>query len=860
MSDTASAVGSAGAQARRESGPAPLPNPAPRPEGELQELARIWQQPKGIHFVSAVNNNYVGIWYIGTAFLFFILAGFLALIMRTQLAQPEFRLIGHELYNQLFTMHGTIMMFLFAVPMVEAISVFLLPNMQAARDLPFPRLSAYAFWAYFFGGLAFFCSLFFGLAPDGGWFMYPPLTSYEYSPGINADFWLLGIGFIEISAIAGAIEIIVGVLKTRAPGQSLDKLPVYSWAMLIFALMVVFAFPAIIAATLLLELERAFHWPFFIAEKGGDPLLWQHLFWFFGHPEVYVIFLPAAGMVSMIVPTMAQTPLVGYRLVVLAVIGTGFLSFGLWVHHMFTTGIPPLSLSFFSAASMAVAIPSGIQVFAWIATIASGKLQNKTPTYFILGFLFIFTLGGLTGVMVAMVPFDWQAHDTYFVVAHFHYVLIGGMVFPMFAAFYYWAPTASKKPLSETLGKWTFWLIFIGVNITFFTMHITGLMGMPRRTYTYLAEMGWGTLNLISTLGSYLIGAGALVFLYDLAKNFRPYQGDLGNVWNAGTLEWLPSANFQTRSIPIVNSREPLWDQPNLPEEVEAGRYYLPDAQTGGRETVVTSPIDARPQYVLQVPGPSWLPVFAAFFTAAFFIGLTIQLYIPSFICGLLSVVFVIWWLWDSDPGPARVGDIDIGGGLVLPTYVTGSVNHSWWAMVVLICVTGMVFACFVFSYFYLWTVNPGMWHRSAAALPPAGWAIGSGLLYMASSLAVWFAGKWLPDGPQRSAWPTRIALILSAPLLIGGIVLEISGHLSMGLSPSRDGYGAVVFAFASFQGFFTAVLTIMALYTVARSLSGRLSKVRSSTFDNTQLFWHYGVVQGLIALLVVHLFPRALG
>ncbi|MBM6583276.1 cytochrome c oxidase subunit I [Microvirga sp. BT689] len=860
MSDATFQGGIADTRVGQESQPVRLPNPAPRPEGELEELKRAWEQPKGIHFISAVNNNYVGVWYVGTAFLFFVLAGILALIMRTQLAQPELRLVGHELYNQLFTMHGTIMMFLFAVPMVEALSVFLLPNMLAARDLPFPRLSAYAFWAYFFGGLAFFTSLFFGLAPNGGWFMYPPLTSYIYSPGVNADFWLLGIGFIEISAIAGAIEIIVGVLKTRAPGQSLDKLPVYSWAMLVFALMVIIAFPAIIAATLLLELERAFHWPFFIAEKGGDPLLWQHLFWFFGHPEVYIIFLPAAGMVSMIVPAMAQTPLAGYRLVVLAVIGTGFLSFGLWVHHMFTTGLPQLSLSFFSAASMAVSIPTGIQVFAWIATIASGKLQNKTPTYFILGFLFIFVLGGLTGVMVAMVPFDWQAHDTYFIVAHFHYVLIGGMVFPMFAAFYYWAPTASQRPLSETLGKWAFWLIFVGVNVTFFTMHITGLMGMPRRTYTYLAEMGWGTFNLISTLGAYMIAAGVLVFLIDLAKNFRPYKGDLGNVWNAGTLEWLPSGNYQTRSIPIITSREPLWDQPNLADDVEAGRYYLPGAPTRGRETIVTSPIEATAQYVLQIPGPSWRTVFAAFFTASFFIGLTIKLYVPAFICGVLAVVCVIWWLWDTDPGPAESGDINIGGGLRLPTYVTGSMNHSWWAMIILMIVTGMVFSCIVFSYLFLWTVNPHIWPTSAAALPPIWWPVGAAALLVASSLLIWFAGRRLSQVPERSAWPTRIALCLAVPLLIGSVVLEVFGQLETGLHPSESGYGAVVYSLASYQGFVVAVLALMGLYTVVRSLAGRLNRVRRSTFDNTQLFWHYGVAQGLVALLIIHAFPRFLG
>ncbi len=302
------------------SGGRPTPSPVPRPEGEEERLRRLWRLPRGIALLTAVNNTKVGVWYIGTALLFFLIAGLLALVMRLQLAVPDNDLLDHNTYNQFFTVHGTGMMFLFAVPIVEAIGVYLLPSFLAARDLPFPRLSAFAFWAYFFGGIAFFCSLIFGAAPDGGWFMYPPLTSYEHSPGINADFWLLGIGFIEISAIAGAIEIVVGILRTRPPGMTLDKLPIYAWSMLVMAGMIIFAFPAVIVATALLEIERAFHWPFFIADKGGDPLLWQHLFWFFGHPEVYIIFLPAAGLVSMMVPTLARRPLIGHDFVVLALV------------------------------------------------------------------------------------------------------------------------------------------------------------------------------------------------------------------------------------------------------------------------------------------------------------------------------------------------------------------------------------------------------------------------------------------------------------------------------------------------------------------------------------------------------------
>lgn len=837
-----------------------FPNPLPRPEGEFDALKQTWRPPRGISFITAVNNTYVGLWYVATAFLFFILAGILALMMRAQLTVPENELIGHDLYNQLFTMHGTVMMFLFAVPAVEAASVYLLPNMQAARDLPFPRLSAYAFWAYFVGGLVFFSTIFFGLAPNGGWFMYPPLTGTTYSPADNADWWLLGIGFIEISAIAGAIEIIVGVMKTRAVGMSLDKLPVYSWAMLIFAAMIVVGFPAIILGTLLLEMERAFDWPFFIAARGGDPLLWQHLFWFFGHPEVYIIFLPATGMVSMIVPTMAQTPLVGYRLVVLALIATGFLSFGLWVHHMFTTGLPKMSLSFFSAASTAVAVPSGIQVFAWIATIAAGRMKLTTPSLFVIGFLFIFTLGGLTGVMVAVAPFDWQAHDTYFIVAHLHYVLVGGMVFPLFAAFYYWVPVASSRALSERLGRWVFGLMFLGVNITFLPMHVTGLIGMPRRVYTYPVGMGFDALNLVSTVGAFMIAAGVAIFVFDMARNFRfAMENNAGNVWNASTLEWLPNGNYGTRSIPAVNSREPLWDNPNLSREVEAGRYYLPGTVTGGREALVTSPFDARPQYVLQIPGPGWQPILAAVFTAAFFLLLTVKLIFPSFICGVLAVGCMIWWLWETDPGPVRP-PADIGGGFTVPVYVTGPMNHSWWAMIVLLVVCGMIFTCLIFSYLFLWLVNPGAWPPTDVTLPEAVWPFLAATLYAAGAFAIMRASRLL-RGDARSA-PRSVPILIGAALVLtcGASAVDFLTLWQTGLSPSVHAYGAAVYAILSLQVFFVMTTLIMGFYTIARWVAAKLDPVRRTTFDNTMLFWYYTTGQGFAGLLVVHGFPRLTG
>lgn len=720
-----------------------LPNPDPRPEGEVRELERIWATPRGWRLVTAVNNTVIGLLYLGVAFLFFLMAGLLAVVMRTQLALGDNRLVDQDLYNQMFTVHGTTMMFLFAVPAVEALGVMLLPQMLAARDLPFPRLSAFAIWAYVVGGLVFFSTIFYDLAPKGGWFMYPPLTLMEYSPGDNADFWLLGIGFIEISAIAGAVEIVVGALRTRPPGMSLAKMPIFAWTMLIFASMIMFAFPAVILATMMLEIERAFGWPFFTAALGGDPLLWQHLFWFFGHPEVYIIFLPAAGLVSMMVPTMARTPLVGYHLIVVALIGTGFFSFGLWVHHMFTTGIPALSLAFFSAASMAVAVPSGIQVFSWIATIAAGRERFRitTASLFILGFLFIFTLGGLTGVMVAMVPFDHQVHDTYFVVAHFHYVLIGGFVFPLFAAIYYWMPLFSRRMLSERLGRWVFWLIFIGFNVTFLPMHLTGLRGMPRRVWTYPGEMGWDTLNLISTVGTYVLAVGVLVFLVDLAAKFRLGNGPQENPWGAGTLEWLPNDVYSTRSIPHITSREPLWDRPSLPQEVRDGHHYLPNAPTGWRETIVTSPIHARPQYVIQMPGPGWPPFLAAVFTAAFFLLLTVKMVTIATICGVLAIAFILVWAWGLDPGPSK-GMIEIAKGVRLPTYMSGPTSHSWWAMVVLMFVAASLYLAYVFSYLFLWVVSPEVW-------APIG-----------SPNHRRLAGPW---GPRRCFSPARVSYGLSA-------------------------------------------------------------------------------------------------
>ena len=827
-----------------------FPTPGPRPDEEVKELERIWCAPRGWQYLTAVNNNYIGFYYIVAAFGFFLAAGVLALGMRVQLAAPMQEFLSPETYNQFFTMHGTVMMFLFAVPAVEAMGILLLPQMLAARDLPFPRLSAFAFWAYLVGGVAFFCSLFVGLAPDGGWFMYPPLTSRAYSPGINTDFWLLGIGFIEISAIAGAIEIIVGVLRTRAPGMSLDKMPIFAWAMLVFAVMIVIAFPSIILGTLLLELERAFNWPFFDPTRGGDALLWQHLFWFFGHPEVYIIFLPAAGMMSMMVATVAQTPLVGYRLVVAAMVATGFISFGVWAHHMFTVGMPGMSTNFFSAASMAVSVPAGIQVFAWIATLASGRIRWSTPALFVVGSILIFTVGGLSGVMVAMVPFDWQAHDSYFIVAHLHYVLIGGMVFPLFAAFYYWIPMISRRPLSERVGRWVFWLMFGGMHLTFLPMHLTGLMGMPRRVYTYLDGSAYALLNLVSTIGAGVLALGILLFLVDVARNFRwaPAEGNAGNLFGAGSLEWLPSALYSTRSIPLVTSRDPLWDQPGLSREVEEGRHFLPNSATGLRETIVTSPVMAEPEYIEIMPGPSPWPLASAIFTAFFFLALTVKAYGFATFSGLVMLVTAMRWLWETDR-PIRQSSADIGANIQRATYRVGPSSHGWWALSILFVVFGMIMFMAAFGFLYLYGVHPAFWIAPpdlVSLLPIAG--LNAAALGLAR-----VAGRSLrtADRPRRRVW---VWTLLAAAPLLAACWYDAHSWLDAGLLPSSSGQGATVFAIIAQQATVVALAVLMCIYFVMRATRALVVCPRDATLDAVLRVVQFAAVQGIAVAALTRL------
>jgi cytochrome c oxidase subunit 1 len=609
-------------------------------EQERRTLEETWKDPPGFRgWLTSTDHKAIGRRYIITAFIFFLTGGVLAVLMRVQLSRPENNFLGPDLYNQIFTMHGTTMMFLFAIPVMEAFAIYLVPLMVGTRNIVFPRLAAFSYWIYLFGGVMLYVFFFLNTGPDTGWFSYVTLAGPEFSPGKRVDVWTRLVNFTEIAALAVAVEIIITVFKMRAPGMSLNRIPLYVWTMIVVSFMIVFAMPAMMISSIFLALDRLVGTHFYNPAEGGDVLLWQHLFWFFGHPEVYIIFLPATGFVSSIIPVFARRPIFGYTALVLAIIANGFISFGLWVHHMFATGLPQLGSSFFTAATMLIAIPSGIQIFCWTATMWTGRVRLRTPMLFVLGFFFIFVLGGLTGVMQASVPVDLQLHDTFFVVAHFHYVLIGGAVFPLFGAFYYWFPKFTGRMLGEGLGKLNFWLMFTGFNLAFFPMHILGLQGMPRRVYTYLPETGWGNLNLLATVGGLVLALGVLVFIINALRSIRRGEVAGANPWHADTLEWAtasPPPSYNFFRLPIVQGREALWTRsPESP--------VVTGLRSDCREILITRTMDAEPDHKLILPGPNVGPLLLALAASATFIG---SIFTPWALPAGMVLIFIALLVW----------------------------------------------------------------------------------------------------------------------------------------------------------------------------------------------------------------------
>jgi cytochrome c oxidase subunit I len=612
-------------------------------------LAELWETAPGLKgFLSSVDHKEIGIRYIVTAFIFLALGGIEALVIRLQLAGPNLTLLTPAEYNQFFSTHGMTMIFLYAAPILSGFSNYLWPLLLGSRDMAFPRLNALSYWIYLASGLFLYAGFLTGNGPNDGWFNYVPYASRDFNPGLNQDFYALGMVFLGVSTTVGSANFVVTAFRTRAPGMSINRIPIMVWGTLTASVANLLVVPAVSLAFFMLWMDRQFSTHFFDTAGGGQPLLWQHLFWIFGHPWVYAIVLPAMGMVSDGLPVFCRRPLVGYSLVALATVATMILGFGVWVHHMFATGLPGLGLSFFSGASIVITLPSAVAVFAWLATIWLGRPVTTTAFLFFSSMILLFVIGGVSGFMTASVPVDWQLTDTYFVVAHIHYVLIGINVFPVVGAMYFWFPKMTGRMLDERLGRWNFWTMFIGFNLAFLPMHLTGLLGMPRRVYTYASYGGWGTLNLITSIGSFVFAAGVLMLFINVMKSLRSGAAAGRNPWDAPTLEWAvssppPAYNFAV--IPTVASRHPLWED-RLGTEGARSSLDRGMLLAEGKETIGTSGLDAEPDMVLEMPKDSFAPISLTVGMSILFVGLLLKLWVAAIVGAVVCCLALMAWFW----------------------------------------------------------------------------------------------------------------------------------------------------------------------------------------------------------------------
>jgi cytochrome c oxidase subunit I+III len=829
---------------------------SPPPDSRVRAFEEIWHDHGGpIGTLATIQNIPISHRYLAAAFGFFLAGGAMALVIRLQLAFPNATVLDARTYNQLFTMHGTTMMFLFVIPFLEALAAYVLPLMLGTRELPFPRMTALSFWTYLFGGIFLYSSFLFGLAPDAGWFAYVPLSGPRYSPGLGIDFWDIGLSVAEIAAMGAAAELIVGVLRMRAPGMSLARLPVFAWAMLVTGVMIIFAFTPLIVGTAMLELDRKHLTRFFDPDAGGKPLLWQHIFWIFGHPEVYIMFVPAVGIVSQVVQTFTRRPLVGGTLVILALVATAFISFGLWVHHMFATGLAPLALAFFTAATMMIAIPNGIQVFAWIATIGRGRPRWHPALLFVVGFLVIFVLGGLTGVMLAAVPFNWQAHDTYFVVAHFHYVLIGGVIFPIFAGLYYWLPKITGRLLNERLGRWNFWLMFVFFNITFFPMHVTGLLGMPRRVWTYGEGLGWSAGNFVSSIGAWGFGAAVLLFVVNLAWSLWRGSPAGADPWGSDTLEWRessPPPEAQFGRLPIVATRHPGWDRgaPTPDARVAAAVALLDHAPTRWRGALVVSAVEGRPLAVVQVPGPTVVPLVISLGIVGLLAAALVDSLALALLGSLVTLAGIVGWFWPRRVERFAQEDLGTPSADRLPLAVAGPLANGWWATVVLVLVMATALVTLVASYIYLGDGTLA-W---APTVPEPRLALLSIGLVLACVPAIGVAALSVR---RDGAWTGRLALAVTMGLGVTSLAVGVMAYRALGVAPHESAYGSIVVALLGYQGLVVGLaLAMLVLAQLWAWLAPRDPRGHAVTF-NSALVIAFAGFNGLAVFGTVYLAPR---
>ncbi len=614
-----------------------------------KRLQKSWETKPGLFgWLGTVDHKEIGIRYMVTAFVMLALGGLEALVIRLQLAGPDLRLLTPEQYNELFSTHGMTMIFLYASPILSGFSNFLFPLVLGGRDMAFPRMNALSYWIYLGAAIFLYAGFLVGAGPNDGWFNYVPYANREFNPGLNQDFYSLGMVFLGISTTIGAANFIVTVFRCRAPGMSINRMPIIVWGTLTASCANLVVVPAVSLAFFLLWMDRQFGTGFYQVELGGEPLLWQHLFWIFGHPWVYAIVLPAMGMVSDGLPVFCRRPLVGYTPVALSTVATMVLGFGVWVHHMFATGLPGMSLSFFSGASILISIPSAVAVFAWLATIWLGRPVVTTAFMFFASMILLFVIGGVSGFMTASVPVDWQLTDTYFVVAHIHYVLIGINVFPVLGAAYLWFPKFTGRMLSERLGRWNFWTMFVGFNLAFLPMHVTGLLGMPRRVYTYLDGMGFNTLNLITTVGSFILAVGVLLFFLNVVMSLRSGARAGPNPWGGPTLEWSvpsPPPPYNFAVVPTIASRHPLWEdqlqESDTRSSVDTG-MILDDK----KEFLAVTSLDGQPDMILKGPEDTLSPFFLATGLLVLFAGLLLNWWWLAGLGGLVVTGALFVWSW----------------------------------------------------------------------------------------------------------------------------------------------------------------------------------------------------------------------
>ena len=605
-------------------------------------------------WIFTVDHKKLGIMYGVAAFAFFIIGGLEAILIRLQLAQPDGKVLSASVYNQMFTMHATTMVFLFVMPMAAAFANYFVPLQIGARDVAFPRINAFGLWAFLFGGLLLNLSWFLGGGADGGWFMYAPNSGVQFSPGHGIDFWVMSLLVTGVASLTSSINLIVTILNMRAPGMKLMRMPIFTWMVFVVQFLLVFAVPVITVALVLLSFQRTFGAQFFTVQAGADPLLWQHLFWIFGHPEVYILILPSFGIISEVLPVFSRKPLFGYPFVVFSGAAIGFMGWGVWAHHMFASGLGPISVAVFSVTTMFIAVPTGVKIINWIGTMWGGRLQFTTAMLFAIGLVTQFTIGGLSGVTHAVSPSDTQQTDTYWIVAHFHYVLFGGAVFGLFAGFYYWWPKMFGRLLSERLGKWNFWVMVIGMNLTFGPMHIVGLQGQPRRMYNYQSGYGHEIWNLLETIGSLILAIGILLFVINAVKTARKPADAPLDPWDARSLEWItssPPKEYNFERVPTVHALDEFFH-----------RKYEENHETGEIVKVATAEEllaveEANKDKSMHMPSPSFWPIVLAFALPVISLGIIYKTYLVAIIGGLIAIAGSYGWA--NEPSVAEPGDYD---------------------------------------------------------------------------------------------------------------------------------------------------------------------------------------------------------